>query len=159
MDEEICCICHESLENGKQVFELPECKHKYHTHCIGAWWCAPRDNRNEEGKCPLCRNSTFKGTRIWRYRTSSGRLTLLKRLAKKGKAPAPIIKAIKKLDKAKKEFAESLKEQRAHSKEHIEIFRTNRKLRSIRWRKRMKVNKCEDQLTAFDPMALINLII
>ena len=51
MDEDQCCICHESLKNGKQVFELPECKHKYHTHCIGAWWCAPRDRHNPEGTC------------------------------------------------------------------------------------------------------------
>ena len=158
MDEEQCCICHESLKNGKQVFELPECKHKYHTSCIGAWWCAPRDRHNPEGSCPLCRNPTFKKTTIWRWNTRKGRVALLKRLAKKDQAPKPIIKVIQKLNKAKKEYQEALKKQRAYSKKHMEIFKMDRKLRGIRWKKQMRMNHVEAQLAAFDPMALINLI-
>lgn len=158
MDDELCCICHESLENGKQVFELPECHHKYHTHCIGAWWCAPRDRSEEDGKCPLCRNSTFKKSSVWRYRTRKGRVALLRRLAKKGKTPKAIIKVIQKLDRAKKEYQEVLKKQRAYSKEYAEIFKMDRKLRCMRWSKQRKTRHIEEQLAAFDPMALINLI-
>ena len=159
MDEEQCCICHESLQNGKQVFELPECKHQYHTPCIGAWWCAPRDRHNPEGTCPLCRAPTFKGTTAWRWNSRKGRVSLLKRLAKKGQAPKPILRVVEKFNKAKKEHTEALKKQRAYSKEHAEIFRMDRKNRNIRWKKRMKMNHIEAQLAAFDPMALINLVI
>jgi len=159
MDEEQCCICHESLKNGKQIFELPECKHKYHTPCIGAWWCAPRDRHNPEGTCPLCRSPTFKGTTVWRWNSRKGRVALLKRLAKKGQVPKPILRVVQKFNKAKKEHIEALKEQRAYSKEHKEIFRMDRKNRNIRWKKRMRMNHLEAELASFDPMALINLII
>lgn len=165
MDEEQCCICHNSLENGKQVFELPECHHKYHTCCIGAWWCAPRDHtwhqgvsQSAAGTCPLCRVQTFKNTTIWRWNSRKGRIALLKRLAKKEQAPKPILSVVQKLNKAKKEHQEALKEQRTYSKKHMEIFRMDRKLRNIRWKKRMRMNHIEEQLAAFDPMALINLI-
>ena len=159
MDEEQCCICHESLQNGKQVFELPECKHKFHTPCIGAWWCAPRDHHNPEGTCPLCRSPTFKGSCVWRWNSRKGRVALLKRLAKKGNVPKQIIRVVNKFNKSKNEYRESLEKQRAYSKEHKEIFRMDRKLRNVTWRKRMRMNHLEGQLAAFDPMALINLVI
>ena len=40
----------------------------------------------------------------------------------------------------------------------MEIFKMDRKLRGIRWKKQMRMNHVEAQLAAFDPMALINLI-
>ena len=135
------------------------CKHKFHTPCIGAWWCAPRDHHNPEGTCPLCRSPTFKGSCVWRWNSRKGRVALLKRLAKKGNVPKQIIRVVNKFNKSKNEYRESLEKQRAYSKEHKEIFRMDRKLRNVTWRKRMRMNHLEGQLAAFDPMALINLII
>ena len=66
---------------------------------------------------------------------------------------------MKVLNKAKNEYSEALKKQRAYSKEHAEIFKMDRKNRSVRWKKRMRMNHVESQLAAFDPMALINLVI
>ena len=86
-------------------------------------------------------------------------MALLKRLAKKGQAPKPILRVVEKFNKAKKEHTEALKKQRAYSKEHAEIFKMDRKNRNVRWKKRMRMNHIEGQLAAFDPMALINLVI
>tara|TARA_X000000950_G_scaffold285905_1_gene393161 strand:+ start:534 stop:1046 length:513 start_codon:yes stop_codon:yes gene_type:complete len=59
-DDNICCICHESLNNNnnesekKNVYKLPECSHCYHTECIITWF------RNGHSTCPLCGYSSFK---------------------------------------------------------------------------------------------------
>ena len=33
-NQEICCICQDIVDNGQQVYELPECNHIFHTNCI-----------------------------------------------------------------------------------------------------------------------------
>lgn len=47
--EDECMICKEEL-SCYQCYELPECKHKYHTHCLISWF------RNGDSRCPYCGN-------------------------------------------------------------------------------------------------------
>tara|TARA_Y100000741_G_scaffold184181_1_gene139982 strand:- start:857 stop:1444 length:588 start_codon:yes stop_codon:yes gene_type:complete len=49
-NQEICCICQDIVDNGEQVYELPECKHMFHTNCIMTWF------RAKNNACPLCAN-------------------------------------------------------------------------------------------------------
>lgn len=49
-NQEICCICQDIVDNGQQVYELPECNHIFHTNCIITWF------RNQNTGCPLCAN-------------------------------------------------------------------------------------------------------
>ena len=44
-----CMICKESL-NDYPCYCLPECNHKYHTHCLISWF------RNGDSRCPYCGN-------------------------------------------------------------------------------------------------------
>ena len=94
-----CSICISNIID-KNNTTITQCGHKYHTSCIGAWWCAPRDRHNPEGTCPLCRAPTFKGTTAWRWNSRKGRVALLKRLAKKGQVPKPILRVVQKFNKA-----------------------------------------------------------
>ena len=48
--QEICCICQDIVDNGDQVYELPECNHIFHTNCIVTWF------RAQNTSCPLCAN-------------------------------------------------------------------------------------------------------
>jgi len=55
--DNLCLICHENLstenigtENIGNTYELPECKHSYHTDCIIEWFS------NGSNKCPYCSN-------------------------------------------------------------------------------------------------------
>lgn len=48
--QEICCICQDILDNGEQIYELPECNHMYHTNCIMTWF------RAQNIACPYCAN-------------------------------------------------------------------------------------------------------
>ena len=45
---DICVICQEDLCGN--IYELPECSHKYHTNCIMHWF------RSNHDTCPLCQN-------------------------------------------------------------------------------------------------------
>lgn len=47
-NNEICLICHEDLKNS-QIFEIPECKHRYHTNCLFKWFSYGNS------KCPYCK--------------------------------------------------------------------------------------------------------
>ena len=47
---ELCAICYEPM--NENVYEIPECKHKYHTNCIIDWF------RLGKSRCPYC-NTNF----------------------------------------------------------------------------------------------------
>jgi len=49
-NQEICCICQDILDNGEQVYELPECNHMFHTNCVMTWF------RHQNVACPYCAN-------------------------------------------------------------------------------------------------------
>lgn len=44
-----CMICKEEL-NCYDCYTLPECNHKFHTHCLISWF------RNGDSRCPYCGN-------------------------------------------------------------------------------------------------------
>lgn len=46
-NDDICAICHDNI-NKEQSYEIPECKHVFHTHCIITWL------RTGNHKCPYC---------------------------------------------------------------------------------------------------------
>lgn len=48
-DFDKCVICHENLIDN--IYELPECGHKFHTNCIMHWF------RTDHNTCPLCQNN------------------------------------------------------------------------------------------------------
>ena len=156
--DEICCICHESLSNGKQTYKLPECDHNFHIACISAWWIAPRDRNDEPGNCPLCRGVPLRG--IWKRFTVAGRISQLKRLVKKNKVPKEVIKALHKLQKAENKLKNQRQEWREFAKrpDVKNICKQITKNRNNRWKYSQQVHKYKLELAAFDPMAFINLI-
>eukprot|EP00891_Asterochloris_glomerata_P008885 jgi/Astpho2/8885/Aster-05515 len=47
--DEPCTVCHEAMEAGTEVLEMP-CKHCYHEGCITSWL-------SEHNTCPICRTA------------------------------------------------------------------------------------------------------
>lgn len=47
---ELCPICYEEMKDN--IYKIPECKHKYHSHCIIDWF------RLGKSRCPYC-NTNF----------------------------------------------------------------------------------------------------
>ena len=60
MDEynEKCAICHENMniiDDNNEMYELPECKHYFHTNCILTWFRSGHNSR-----VPLYMRSRFR---------------------------------------------------------------------------------------------------
>ena len=126
--ETICVICQEDI-NSAQSYELPECKHRYHTHCIVTWFRSQMINdydiTSNYSACPLCGNkginyvTSSKKARHRRYRphsiksAESIRKKFIMNYAKKNKIPSQLTKLIEqekntklKLEKVVKELKE-----------------------------------------------------
>ena len=52
MSEEICSICHNNIENDKNIV-ITECNHKFHFSCL---YKNIKQNTSTGNKCPLCRS-------------------------------------------------------------------------------------------------------
>ena len=63
-DFDKCVICHEDLIDN--VYELPECGHKFHTNCIMHWF------RTDHNTCPLCQNTGINYKIAFQEANSSG---------------------------------------------------------------------------------------
>lgn len=175
--EEVCVICQDTL--GKlPTYILPECGHKYHTHCIVTWFRhrpSSQDNNGPDGRCPMCGNQGInhicnKRTRHWRGRVGRSRHSeaekirykVIMREAKKPDAPRDLIKLIKKHSMAKDSYAvtqASLKALRDKIKtEPVNFAETGAQIRKLRgecWKKARIVEGCEHAILWFPIVPII----
>lgn len=123
---EICAICQEDLCGN--IYELPECGHKYHTNCIMHWF---RTNHNT---CPLCQNQGINyqhalqeannghyfGRRIWmNYYKSAATY------ARKKDSDKEIINKVKGVQKTIKKHKDLISSFKEWKKENSDINKTN----------------------------------
>ena len=47
---EVCIICHDDINEGEMIIEIPKCRHFMHEECLLLWL-------KEKQSCPLCRLS------------------------------------------------------------------------------------------------------
>jgi len=137
-----CVICQEDLCDN--IYELPECSHKYHTNCIMHWF---RSNHNN---CPLCQNQginynqalstslseNYIGRNIWKgyYKEAAN-------YARKKNADAEIVKRVKSIQKTIEKDKQSKKDFRTWKGESCNPNITNNdihkqyvKFRTKKWR-------------------------
>ena len=120
-----CAICLDSL-NREQVYEIPECGHKFHTNCIFHWI------RSGQKKCPYCGNmgagnsSDFEDENGFKYPHYGGdSFTLLRQFARRKNSPLKLKKQFQKL--------KSLEDkQREINKNHKNIDNLNGNFREIK---------------------------
>ena len=141
-DFDKCVICHEDLIDN--VYELPECSHKFHTNCIMHWF------RTDHNTCPLCQNTGINYQTAYQEANSSEYAT--KRLwetyyiqackyAKKKDADKEIVSKIKSIkktilnDKNKKEQFKIWKNQMTDgSTTNKKIYEQFMKFQRNKWR-------------------------
>jgi hypothetical protein len=112
-DVPICMICHAGLPSA-QHYALPECGHKYHTHCIVTWFRhrpSTEDLGGAGGRCPYCGNRGVNNiadkmgghcVESWRRgrrlcAAEKYRYTMILREGKKANAPPVLKNLIKKV--------------------------------------------------------------
>ena len=84
----ICVICHETIENEKYTLE---CGHSYHCKCIMTWF------RNKHDNCPLCNDKNF--IKINPSFTRVNTIKQVKNLGKRKKCPVFVKKILEKIKK------------------------------------------------------------
>jgi len=108
--ETICVICQDDI-NSAPTYSLPECLHKYHTHCIVTWFRSQTPANeyecpNNKSNCPLCGN---KGINNLTYTKNTGYIRGYLKAAEKMRKKF-ILNYIKK-NECPKELAEIIKRQ------------------------------------------------
>ncbi len=148
MSEELCCICHENLD---EKYTLPECGHKYHTNCIITWFRMGKNN------CPLCNNKGINSlqqidsnTNWSQRRTAYENYKKLRVISRKKDAPKNLklsVNRLKKIEEKHKVIVQDLKKFKIDK--HIEmtgkevVDRFN-KLRRKRWSLRWKIRRLKE---------------
>lgn len=177
--EEVCAICQDTLA-GPPTYTLPECGHKFHTHCIVTWF-RHRPSSQEydcpDGRCPMCGNQGINNMgggrprarrmRYWRgsrYHSEGekARYRVIMREARKPDAPRDLTKLVKKHSMAKESHAtaqadlKALKDKiKTEPVNYVETGAKIRKLRSECWRKARVVEGCQQAITWFPIVPII----
>ena len=103
-DEEICVICQDILDNGDDLYRLPECGHGYHTNCIVSWF------RSGNNRCPCCgdkgsnekmndANGNWRSCRSWVPKTKPLKFIKLRLFLGKQQCPKELKTLFDKYDK------------------------------------------------------------
>ena len=176
--EEICVICQDTL-NKAPTYCLPECKHKFHTHCIVTWF-RHRPSSNEhgsiaDGRCPSCGNKGINNCTETKYRIGHGyhysrrnsvgenyRYRVIMKESRKPNAPKELTRLVKKLNLSKQCCENSEQEMKTFKKllkekpmKYDEAQKHVRKLRGDIWRKRRIYESCKRAITWFPIVPII----
>jgi hypothetical protein len=54
-EEEMCAICQDTLETGREALNLIACDHRFHSGCISTWFMS-------HVVCPVCRHDIREPT-------------------------------------------------------------------------------------------------
>ncbi len=105
-DEEVCSICLGDLYDPKeQIYQLPECGHRFHTNCIMHWMRNPISYN----KCPRCGNTGVNKNVYLGYCRKSGILNELKKFSKRKSSPKVLKNDIERLQICVKKIKEKEK--------------------------------------------------
>ncbi len=181
IQEDICPICQEALHN-KQTYELPECKHIFHTECILEWFrtrpiSANYDDLDTDGKCPCCGNRginntkrCYKNIRTTRQRWFYGcsqhfreKLTEMKKYEKKNEGPSELTNVLKKWEKTKLSFITAQEQFTNYKKtlklnttcNYVESKKMLTQLRNQLWNSRRAMRRHSKLITEFPFEVLI----
>ena len=154
MYTEICAICRDDI-SGFPTSTLPECGHTFHSECLITWFRSPRDwnfsGKNCTGTCPLCRHTP---SRIFSHQTLAGRVSLLRRLARKKNIHPEVKKTYIRLRQTEKIYRASVKNLSEFRKKNKDLLSQFLKLRMDIRKQRRKVWKVKQELSTFDPLAV-----
>jgi hypothetical protein len=172
-NEEICVICQQGLSCA-QKYELPECGHKFHTHCIVTWFRhrpSSEDESGPDGRCPCCGNTGInnvvnKKSQYYRQRVrramSIPEKILFNEAKKQSKKNHDIKKLFDNFELAQNKLKDVQKEVRDY-KNTIKNVPTNfqetknnlRKLRSKAWDAELKVRETRRTILSIPIVPLI----
>ena len=171
---EICIICHENMNiiDNDEMYELPECKHYFHTNCILTWF------RAGHNRCPLCNNEGINNKNMsinlinntlnnysWQYKSKllNDNYIKMRNISRKKNAPKGLKKKIEKLRKSEEKYKIAIKEFNDFINSTPENMRVKqliskgKRLRRKKWELKRKIIKMKTYIGLSNPV--INIII
>jgi len=172
---EVCSICHENMniiDDNNEMYELPECKHYFHTNCILTWF------RAGHNRCPLCNNEGLNNNNMsmnlinntldnysWQYKRKllNENYVEMRNFSRKKNAPKKLKKKIEKLKKQEERYKIVAKEvneflnSKPENMKVTEIISKVRILRGKKWVIKRKISKMKTYIGLSNPV--INIII
>lgn len=173
---ELCAICHENMniiDNNDVMYELPECKHYFHTNCILTWF------RCGHNTCPLCNNEGINNNNSmsinlisntldnysWQYKRKllNDNYIEMRRFSRKKNAPKILKKKVEKLKKTEEQYKVLTKKVNSFINSKPEnmkvknIISKARIYRNKKWQLRRKICKMKTYIGLSNPV--INIII
>jgi hypothetical protein len=139
-NNDICSICHENL-NTEQTFEIPECKHVFHSNCLIQWF------RTGQCRCPYC-NSTYNNEKS-NWKESRIKYKIISAYCRRKNANEEIIKKveyIRKLDERVKDITKDIQNIKSQIGEYKIIKKNVNILNNKRWQVKRKIREKKDEL-------------
>lgn len=140
MDENICSICYEEINNDENNTHTLECNHCYHSSCIIKWF------RSGHSNCPLCNDSTLD-LNLGYYRKIET-IKEIKKIARKKSCPQNIKKKIEKIKKCEIVLKNAVKAFNEFKKSNKLIYVMEKKLRKNKSKPYRQIRLLEYQLLA-----------
>jgi hypothetical protein len=153
-DDDRCPICVESFDDADEAnqYIIPECNHKFHTACLMQWF-------RREQRCPLCRDAGDQLVGDKRHRSpgyayDAGKITLIRKICKTGKAPVLLSRLLKRHDywEEKRKEGKKMLQEKTKSKELVNYKKHRTELRQLRnkqWGYFKKIKDLQGQMSCF----------
>ena len=152
LDLDTCAICLNELEDGDNIYTIPECNHNFHTLCIIEWY----RRLGSDCGCPLCRSSP-EGQQI--YSSRRGTIKVYKQVSRRKNCPEVVKKLCTKHTECIKKQTQLSKETTEFRKQHKEIFNEYQRLRRRSFDMNSKKWKIETQLLGLPSLLLLRCFV
>lgn len=144
-DDKICAICHDN--NNDEMYEIPECKHKFHTSCLLSWY------RTGNIRCPYCNSSPLNEndeTLSWLEKTNTNdKYKIILRYCKRKNANQKIKNKVNKINIQNlklKEIEQEIRELNNEIGEYKELKKKFKKLHTKKWTIKKSIRTKKRQL-------------
>ena len=138
MEENICSICYEELNNDENNSHTLECNHCYHSSCIIKWF------RSGHKNCPLCNDSTIDTNLGYFQKIET--IKEIKKISRKKSCPENIKKTVEKIKKCEIDSKNAVKKFNDFKKSNKLIFDMEKKLRRNKWKPNRQIRLLEYKL-------------
>ena len=128
----ICAICHECNDN--EMYEIPECKHKFHTSCLLTWF------RTGNINCPYCNSvpsdNNIESSYYESVTNTNDKYKIILNYCKRKNANQKIVQKVNNINKQNsklKEIENEIKELKNEVGQFKELNKKCSKLYSKKW--------------------------